>query len=326
MTAPGDTGGAPPTDTLPRRGVGRLAMLIRPLAFIVVVGCVALIVRRLDLRALGVALRSARPAWLVLAAALSAGRLMGRAVIWRLSLRVEPPIPLLRLFHYVVAAVTASLLTPARSGEALGLWLLHRRHGVAFSQSTGMALGEKILDAVALLVLVLPIPWLVPDLPPWAGHTIAGLAALGLPALALGWWLGRARPDRGRIARFFAQIRILREPRTLLLAQAAGVAAWLLDLAALWASLRAVGVNAGFGVAAFVLLVVNAAIVVPSTPGNLGALEAGAVLALGIVHVPGPQAAAAALLYHGVQLGPLLAFALFNARLVLGPGRGEKTP
>jgi uncharacterized membrane protein YbhN (UPF0104 family) len=322
MPAPGDPPDALPPAVAPKRSlVGRV---VRPLAFVVVIGCVVLIVRGLDLRALGLALRGARPQWLVLAAVLSAGRLLGRAVVWRVSLRVQPPIPVLRLFHYVVAAVTASLVTPARAGEALGLWLLYRRHGVPFSQSTGMALGEKMLDAVALLALVLPIPWLVPDLPPWAGRTIGGLAVLGLPALALGWWIGRARAGRGRVATFFAQMRILREPRTLLLAQAACLAAWSLDLAALWASMRAVGLVEGFGVPAFVLMVVNAALVVPSTPGNLGALEAGAILALGIVHVPRPQAAAVALLYHGIQLGPLLVFALFNVRLVFGGPSGER--
>lgn len=94
--------------------------------------------------------------------------------------------------------------------------------------------------------------------------------------------------------------------------------AWLLDLTALWTSVRAVGVNVGFGGATFVLLVVNAVIVVPSTSGNLGTLETGAVLALALLRVARPQAAAAALLYHGIQLLPLLLFALLNPRLMLG--------
>jgi uncharacterized membrane protein YbhN (UPF0104 family) len=82
--------------------------------------------------------------------------------------------------------------------------------------------------------------------------------------------------------------------------------------------MRAVGLQGGFGTAAFVFLVINAALVVPLTPGNLGTLEAAAVLAMHLLHIDGPQAIAAALLYHTVQIVPLVVFALFHPRLMVG--------
>jgi uncharacterized membrane protein YbhN (UPF0104 family) len=244
---------------------------------------------------------------------------------------VEPAVSLFRLLRYTVAAIAASVLTPARAGEALRLWLLHREHGVPFGRSIGVALGEKLLDGLALLVLVLPLPWLVPGLPVWVVRTIAGLAVLAPPGMVLGWWIARSRPGAGRVAVFLGQTRILREPTTLLRAFLACLAAWLFDLATLWASMRAVGLVEGFGVATFVLLVINAALLVPTTPGNLGTLEAGAVVALEVLHVDRAKAVAFALLYHAVQLVPLLLFALFNLRLVLGantriPQTGTSTP
>jgi uncharacterized membrane protein YbhN (UPF0104 family) len=289
---------------------------VRALAVVATLAAVAHLARHLDLRALGTALRGARPPWLVLATVLAAATLVSRAVLWRVSLQVAPAVPLLRMVRYTAAAVAASVLVPARAGEALRLWLLRRDHGVPLSQSVGVALGEKILDGLALLVLVLPIPWFVPGLPAWVARAVAILAAVALPGLVIAWWVARRRAKAGRVARFFGQIRILREPGTLARAFAACLGAWLFDLAALWASMRAVGLAEGFGTAAFVLLVINAALVIPSTPGNLGALEAGAVLALDLLHVARPQAAAVALLYHGVQLIPLLVFAAFNLRLV----------
>jgi uncharacterized membrane protein YbhN (UPF0104 family) len=198
------------------------------------------------------------------------------------------------------------------------VWLLHREHGVPLSRSAGIALGEKVLDGVALLVLVLPIPWLLPNAPVWTGRAVAGLGVLSVPALTLGWWLGRRNGGTGWGGAFLRQVRILREPRALAGALVACLGTWLADLASLWASMRAVGLVEGFAVAAFALLVINAALAVPSTPGNLGVLETGGVLAFTLVGIPRPTAAACALLYHAIQLGPVLLLALLDLRLVLG--------
>jgi len=274
--------------------------------------------RQLDRRAFVASLRAARPGWLVLAAGLEVARLITRAVIWRVSLHVAPPVPFARLWRYTVAAVSASMFTPARAGEALRLWLLRQEHQVPLDVSIGVALGEKILDGLALLVLVLPLPWLVLALPGWASRTIQGLAVVTVPGLAIGWWMARRRIDAGKLARFLGQIRILREPRTLVAAFLACFAGWCLDLAALDATMRAVGVPAGWSSSAFVLLVINVALLVPAAPGNLGALEAAAVIAMQILHIARPPAVAVAVLYHAVQLAPLMAFAIAHPRLMMG--------
>jgi uncharacterized membrane protein YbhN (UPF0104 family) len=286
--------------------------LLAAIAAAIVIG------RHVDRHALFAALRAAQPAWLALATALGVIRIASRAIIWRVSLHVEPPVPLGRLVRYTMAAVSASLVTPARAGEALRLWLLRQEHGVPLRVSIGVALGEKVLDGLALLVLVLPLPWLVPVLPGWVAHTIEVLALVTVPGLAIGWWIARRRVDAGRIGLFFAQIRILREPGTLALAFLVCLGGWCLDLLALHATMRAVGLHQGLGPATFVLLVVNVALLVPSTPGNLGTLEAAAVVAMQVLHVERPQAVAVAILYHAAQIGPLVVFAIFHPRLMIG--------
>lgn len=295
--------------------MGRALRWVMIAAMLVALG---FIVRRLDLRAFVAAVLGAHLSWVLLAGIFFAARLSSRGAIWWVSLPSETAVSLPRLVRYTVATTAASVLTPARAGEALRLWLLHRDHGVPVSRSAGVALGEKLLDGLALLVVVLPVPWLVPGLPPWVAHAVMGLLFLMPPALVLAWWIARHRPGAGRIAIFLSHTRILREPGTLLRAFLACLAAWLFDLATLWASMHAVGLQAGFGVAAFVLLAINAALIVPATPGNLGTLEASAVLALEVLHVPRAHAVAFALVYHGVQLIPLLLFAALNLRLVLG--------
>jgi len=86
----------------------------------------------------------------------------------------------------------------------------------------------------------------------------------------------------------------------------------MFDLAALWVSLRAVGIHQGYAAVALVLLGVNAAILLPA-PGNFGTLEAGAVLAMGVLGVSRPAATAGALLYHAAQIVPLLTSAVLDS-------------
>ena len=317
MTSPG---GLEAREDTPTRHLGwrRVGALARLVALLVAVAAVIAIGRGVDRRAFLASLLAAAPGYLVLALGLEVARLIARAVIWRVSLHVEPPVPFGKLVRYTMAATSASMFTPARAGEALRPWLLRQEHQIPFHQSIGVALGEKVLDGLSLLVLVIPLPWLVPALPAWAARTIQGLAVVTVPGLALSWWIARRRSDPGKIALFFGQIRILREPRTLALAFVACFAGWCLDLTALYATMRAVGLRPGAGAAAFVLLVINVALLVPATPGNLGALEAAAVLAMQILDIDRAAAVAVGVLYHAVQLVPLVAFAIAHPRLMLG--------
>ena len=300
------------------------ARAARILAVLAVAVAAYLILRRLDLRALGAALAQARPGLLLLAIGCNAGNFLFRAILWRVMLREDRPIPIGRLVRYTVAAFAASALTPARAGEVLRLWLLRRHHQISYARSAGAALAEKLLDGLALVVLVAPLPWLALPLPAWTARAVFGLAVGGISVLVLAVVLARHVGPGRRLGSFLGQITILREPATLVRALGAALCAGLFDLGTLWLTLGAFHISRGFGGAAFVLLVTNAALVIPSTPGNVGALEAGAVLALDVLGVPRPVAVAFALVYHALQLGPLLLFAAFNLRLILGASALER--
>src|SRR5262249_18318170 len=96
---------------------------------------------------------------------------------------------------------------------------------------------------------------------------------------------------------------------------------WLIDFGCVLLVFSAVGIKAPPAVGLLVLLGVNVAILIPTAPGNLGALEIGAIAALDLVGVPRAPAGAFAILYHAVQAIPLLIAGLFDLRLALGAGR-----
>jgi uncharacterized protein (TIRG00374 family) len=310
----------------------RTQLVVRVVAIAAVVGLIAWFVRALDLAELGHQFSEATWWPLAVAAVLNFGMLLGKAVCWRIALAPAHVVPTARLMRYTIAAFAASAIAPARAGEALRVWVLKRRDGVPASASTATAVAEKLLDGVAMLILVAPLPWLLPGLPAWVGDSIAACAfvAVGL-FVVLYVLVGRvsataeeatvpaAKGVRAWLRRFVAGMHVLRSPRRTLACLAALVVVWLLDLASVLLVLHAVGIAASVGAGLLVLFAINLAVMLPSTPAQVGALELGAIGALQILGVAKEPAAAFAVLYHGLQVLPLIAVGLaLELPLVLG--------
>jgi uncharacterized protein (TIRG00374 family) len=310
----------------------RTQLVVRLAVIAAVVGLVVWFVRTIDLAELGHQFSEATWWPLAVAAVLNFGMLLGKAVCWRIALAPAHVVPTARLMRYTIAAFAASAIAPARAGEVLRVWVLKRRDGVPASATTATAVSEKLLDGVAMLMLVAPLPWLVPDLPAWVGNSIAACAFVAVAAFVFLYIaVGRvtataeeatvpaAKGARAWLRRFVAGMHVLRNPRRTLACLAALIVVWLLDLASVLLVLHAVGVAASVGAALLVLFAINLAVMLPSTPAQLGALELGAIGALHVLGVAKEPAAAFALLYHGVQVLPLIAVGLvLELPLVLG--------
>jgi uncharacterized protein (TIRG00374 family) len=297
---------------------------------LIVVAAVAtflgLFARRLDGAELAAAFARASIWPIVLAAALYFAALWCKATCWHIMLAPRHRVPTTRLFRYAIASMAASALAPVRAGEALRVWALRQRDGVPVADSIATAVCEKVVDGAAMFSLVVAVPWLVPELPRSLKlSAVAGsVLVLGvLVALALGVRrvTMRAETPRSWFARFLAGMHVLQSAHRTARSFAALLAAWLIDLAMVELVLVAVGIPLSPVAALVILLTINLAILVPATPAQVGIHEAGAIVGLSIVHVPAEPALTFALIYHAVQVLPLIAVGLaLEWRLVLGRG------
>ena len=279
-------------------------------------------VRAMDFAAFGSALRSAKLWPLVVAAALNFVCLWGKAVCWRLMLAPRHRVSVMRLFRYTIATFAASAIAPARAGEVLRVWTLKRRDGVPAADTAAVAVAEKLLDGISMLILVAPVPWLLPGLPSWVAGAIALCAAIAI-TLFVGLFIAVGRVDattsRTLVRRFLAGMHALRSPKRLLVALGVLILVWAADLGEVMAVLYAVDIHLPIAAGLLILFTLNLTIMVPSTPAQVGALEVGALAALELLHVGNEAALAFALLYHGLQVIPLIAAGLsLELRLVLG--------
>lgn len=311
---------------------------------LLVAGLAALALRAIDPRQLASALARADGRLLVVAALFNLTiNVASRTLRWWSLLRAVPGcpgrLPLGALARLVLAGAAAANLLPGRGGEVVRTYGAHRLLGIAVGESAAVLLVEAVVEVASFAVVSLPLaaglgPPLPPSVRPYLVALCAGVALL----LSLLWWAARRRggaqeQDRKAAEAEPAARRWHHAPRRWLRRQwAAGGKVWPLLLAprsfgqsllcSTWNAvndaimlglcMHAVGVVLPVASWFLVLLALNVAIAIPATPGQIGMMELGAVLALKALGVPPDDALAVALLYHGCHLVPLSSVGLIE--------------
>jgi len=276
--------------------------LLRVAAWLIAGAVVFVAARRMDFGALASALRGAAWGWVVLAAAVNViGTTVARARRWQALLE---PIPhrqratFLDLVRVSYASGAVNNLLPARAGDAVRVVELNRRRGYPAGALIAAQLAEKGIEAISL-GLLFGLGALLPGAswPPLAAA--GGVAASAVVVLAV---LPRRAP--GPAGRFLQALRAVHAERSWIRSLLWSLLSDGVDLVLVGLCLRALGIDVHPAVWAMVLLSINLALLLPTTPGNLGILEAGAVVALTAAGVAPEPALAFALVYHAVHLVP----------------------
>jgi phosphatidyl-myo-inositol alpha-mannosyltransferase len=231
--------------------------------------------------------------WVLVACALMALSLFFRAASWYGIVRAALPNRPVRRRDVTSATMIGVLMSatlPARLGEPARAMTLARRIGrmrETFPVLLGTLVSQTLLN-IAALALLGTIIVSTTDL--FHSSTeklfVFSFAPLALLVLVLVGPVLMRRNGNGRFARVGAalhrallQVRaglaVFRQPRYGVVASAAQLGAWAIQLAACWALLAALGLSdhAGIGAAAAVLFAVNVTAVVPATPSNIGVFQ-----------------------------------------------------
>jgi glycosyltransferase 2 family protein len=295
------------------RAIARRA--IRGGTLVVVALLCVLFVRRLDLGRLRAALAGASLPLVALAAAVNLGQVGIRALFLRALLAPVRLIGLTRLYRYNLALFAANNLLPARAGEWVRIELLRVHEQVPRSASLAVALVEKVLDAIALLLLALPLPLLLPSLPRSVSAATLLLGVGGLVALAVISILAergtRAPGFWGQLARGAA---VVRRGRSLGAAVVWSLLSHVVDAGVIVICLAASHIALPAASSLLVLLGVTLALALPSAPAGIGSLELGAVAALRLLGVDDTRAVAFALIYHAIQVVPITVLGIIPLR------------
>jgi hypothetical protein len=291
------------------------------LRFAFVAAIAGLLARGVRWNDLWVELRGVRPSLLVAVVALNGCLMTIKAVRLRLLLTPHET-TVAACFSALLRTSAINNVAPLRAGDVARLWMLERSAGVTKGAALAVSAVEHLVEIAALALVTLAAALAAPT-QRWAvlaAPVVLVVAVLAATLLAL---LTRAsRSAKGpidlttRVGRLVASLASFRErihggAATLrsptLLAQTVGlsVVAWLCEATMVIVCARALGMTIPPALAIILLLGINLALTVPSTPAGTGPFEGAAVVVLTLAGWAKPEALAFALVYHLIQVVPV---------------------
>lgn len=265
--------------------------------------CLWLALRDVPLAAVGRSLQQAQPGWIVAALVSVVLTNIVKTVRWRLLFYPHHRhLPISSLFAILMGGQAVTLAFPVRAGELVRAYLVGARFGDSKVQTLATIVVEKLLDLamLALLFLIL-VPVLAGTVPGVASPiTLDALAArqpflltvvavfvvatillLAQRSRLLGWSrrgaerLAGERGTRGLalLESAFRGLEALRYPRIAVTIVGCSLLVWIMAGVTNYLVLAAVGLPANWVVSFAVLGILQAGIVVPSSPGKVGVFQ-----------------------------------------------------
>jgi glycosyltransferase 2 family protein len=293
------------------------------------------------------ALHEANMWWLVPAFVVLAVGVLLRAVRWRALYIGHSRPPLGASTRALLVGYFFNNVLPLRAGEAARIVALHSYVGTSRAESVATTALERVYDVLALLLMLFVLqPWL-PDVR-WlqAAAVLGGIVVLFVLVAAFVLVRWGARPVH------WAMRPLHRVPRLgaeRIEASAESVAQGLVGLrhahiagpAAVWTVLSwvVVGLSAwlvakGFDLGVslspvagiFVVITINLALILPSSPAAVGVFEAATLLALDAYGVDKSDALSYALVLHALNFVPFVLVGLVLVRGLRWRRRGPAQP
>ena len=296
LRPPGDSAQQSAVVTRPLWRSGRMW-----LGIVLSLGSLALAMRGIDKGEIAATLRTTHLGWLVGAMLVVLISAVAKAVRWRLlfaqgsyqSISPLPSIGILRLTRIWLAGASLNLAMPApRSGDLARAYLAGEAGQVSKSFVMGTIAAEKLLDMVLLAVCfiaLLPLIVLPQELAarrfPIIGMTTLVMVLVFVVLwqrrrlLALAEWLLGKLPERwgkpllGSAERAVQGLDALRSPRLLFWLTVSSVIIWILSVSTNYLVFLALGMRPSWVQSLFLLVVLQAGVAVPSTPGKVGVFQ-----------------------------------------------------
>jgi glycosyltransferase 2 family protein len=241
--------------------------------------------------------------WVVAAVGLNLLSIIVRAASWHTVIKqaVPPPQPRFRLvFSAFCVGLFANVVLPARAGELARVAVLARRmpqREGTWATLIGSVFAHRLFDLFPALTLVIWV-LLTANLPHWAVTSIAAVLIIGFGLFTLAVLSARRHhkdpldelgPVRVLLEHARLGLSVMRKPIPAAIAATFQFLGWLLQLAAVWAAMRAFGIDQPLTVAGLVLVLINVATIFPLWPGNVGLVQAAVALPLVRYGVPYPR-------------------------------------
>jgi len=243
-----------------------------------------------------------------------------RAVRWKYLLLPIKKFHWRQLFSSLVMGFAANCVFPFRFGELVRAYIVGKKHCIPKSSSLATIVLERIVDGVAVLILLgFAVPFL-PVFPEWAKQAIFIAIILFIGALIAFTiliikkqsmdWLKKIPLLKvelkeklvENIKTFIVGFEVIKDRKNFFMVIVFSVCVWIFETFNMFFLVKIVGINLPFAAIIFILFATILGITIPAAPGSIGTFEAAFVVGLMFFKIPKESAVASALITHFVGI------------------------
>ena len=314
------------------------AWLLQSILYSLSAACLVWVLHGYPLRDLINAIGALDFRWVLLAVVFDLSVYVCHAWRWNTLLAPVVRLRLWRTVQSVYIGLFANELLPLRTGEVIRCYLLAHWNNFRISLSLSSAVVERLMDGLWMMAAFAVTAGYVKGIPPDLTLLVRVLAALLLAGAGVFCWVVWHKQDvhaaigQGRWSSTLRHVEeglhLMGGLPTLGKTMLVSLLYLALQVATVWALMKADGFDLSFWVAGGVLTVVRLATVIPNAPGNLGLFQVACVVELGLFDVEKDAAKTFSFIMFFSLTVPLLvggAIATALARLNLGELRHRAT-
>jgi uncharacterized protein (TIRG00374 family) len=293
------------------------------LAVGVLLGMVMLFVaiRQVDWRAVGTAVTSVAPLWLLLAMLATAAAQALFALRWYVLVGSAQGWEFADAFDFLAIGALAGLVLPNRLSDVARAVAAGRYHSTSATGLFGTIVIERVLDVLMLVGFGTAVSSLM-AVPAFMQGALATLFAVVVIAVVVLWlgergpmgWLARLaghwRGPGSRVHdwadRFLAGTGVIRERGRIPKALAISLAGWLCAAASASFTLAAFAVSAPWVAGAFAIVIINLAGILPAPPAGIGVYHYSAMVGVTPWMPDASRAFAFALVSHAMSVAVVM--------------------
>ncbi len=298
----------------------------------ITVGLLALFLRDSNPREVWRLIRTTDPVWFAIGIGANLAALVLRTDRWRTLLSPTEPPPFAPTFFSVSVGYMSSSILPVRAGDVVRSELMRRKTGMRFSTAIATVLTERVLDLIAILLLMSLFVGLTLWDRSFEGARLLLLETVGLVTAALliamvtfllgiiltdrvrvvHIWLGRFLPERFRESwlhffdTFVASFKVAKQPSAFIRVLLLTAVTWLCLASQFWFVAKALGHDLPFRSCYLMTGVTIIGLMIP-TPGGIGGFHKATQMALVSFYAfDVDSSVAVALIFHIVGTAPVV--------------------
>ncbi len=279
--------------------------------------------RKVDIRALGIRLKTVDLTYMLLAFLPQSASYITRTFLWRRIISTFKNVDFSNAFSALMIGYFGNNVLPGRAGEFMRAYILGSKEKIGKAVILGTIVIERLSDILTLL-LFLVLSTLIFPMPQWAKHIVVTTSIILLIILAVGHLIllkqnpllekldskpfFLSNPKRRfvitRLDSFASALGILKEPKLIFRIFILSLLTWLLASVAMFLTFESLHINVPGYAILFVLSITNLGLIIPSSPGYIGTYQFLCVIALSAFSINKETALSFSIIYQALWYLP----------------------